>query len=192
VNADDKPEFLRLLNTLFGAHGRTVWDGAVAGYWKGLERMSVMQFDRVVGKAIDKLQYAERGVAKVPTVPELWDLHRGIRNETKPVVQESDWKGDDWDSAGNLALLSYLGGRRDSDRYAPDSPYSHKLRHTVIGERTKARTAILAKWKNAWSTDMREDRAEGGNRDGKPLFQEYMRLAESEIDRLIASEVSAA
>ena len=195
MNLDEKPRFHELLNSLFGAHGRTVWDGALAGYWKGLEKMSLMQFERVVGKAIEKLQYTERGVAKVPTVPELWDLHRGTRYEQPRPQQEPAWTGDAWDVAANLALLAYFErkkGEREIDRYAPDSPYSDRLRHVVVGERTKARTAVMVKWKNLWARDMREDRAEGGNREGKQYFADCMNHAEAELDRLIASEVSAA
>jgi hypothetical protein len=195
VTQDEKPKFLEMLNTLFGAHGRTVWDGALAGYWKGLEKMSLMQFERVVGKAIDKLQYSERGVAKVPTVPELWDLHRGIRHEQPKPQQEPTWTGDAWDTAANLLLLAYFErkkGERMMERYAPDSPYSDRAHHVVVSERTKARTAVLVKWKDFWARDMREDRAEGGKRDGKPYWFDCMSRAEVELDRLIAAEEVAA
>lgn len=195
MTQDEKPKFLELLNSLFGAHGRTVWDGALAGYWKGLGKMSLMQFERVVGKAIDKLQYAERGVAKVPTVPELWDLHRGIRHEQPRPQQEPTWTGDAWDTAANLLLLAYFErkkGAKEMDRYAPDSPYSASAHHCIVGERTKARTAVLVKWKNLWARDMREDRAEGGRRDGKLYWFDLMTRAEAELDRLIAAEEVAA
>ncbi len=194
MNTADKPKFVESLNALFGAHGRTVWDGALSGYWKGLEKMSLMQFERCVEKSVEKLAHAERGVAKVPTVAELWDISRGIRSYERPQTIEDPWRGDDWDTGANLLLLAYIEQKKDRklmDRYAPDSPYSDKAHHVVVGPITKARTAILVKWKDLWSRDMREDRLEGGKLDGKPLWFDYMTRAEAEIDQLIAKVEAA-
>lgn len=193
MTTTDKPKFLELLNALFGAHGRTVWDGAVSGYWKGLEKMSLMQFERSVEKAIDKLAHSERGVSKIPTVSELWDISRGIRAYETPIQStEPEWLGDGWDVNANLLLLAYIERKKDSremDRYAPDSPYNG--RHVVVGPLTKSRTVILVKWKDIWARDMREDRAEGGKLDGKKAWFDCMAQAEKELDRHIAEAEAA-
>lgn len=192
----EKPRFLELMNSLFGAHNRTVWDGAIAGYWMGLSKMSLMQFERCVEKAVEKLQHAERGVSKIPTVGELWDISRGIRNYERPVTtDDSKWLGDDWDTAANLILLGYFDRQKDHGRmarYAPDSPFSDKSHHVVVGPLTKERTAVMVKWKNAWARDMREDRQlYDGKLDGKMAWADCMALAEKELDSLIAKAEAA-
>jgi len=195
MNQTERPQFLKSLAALFGAHGKTPGDGVISGYWKGLEKMSLMQFERCVEKAIEKLAHAERGVSKIPTVSELWDISRGIRSYERPVAQmgEPQWKGDEWDTTANLLLLAYFDQKKDRrlmDRYAPDSPYCSTRRHIVVGPLTKSHTAIMVKWKDAWARDMREDRAAGGTMDGKVAWFDCMSLAEVELDKLIALEVA--
>lgn len=192
----DRVAFQGMLAALFGAHNRTVWDGAASGYWKGLSKMSLMQFERCVEKALEKLAHAERGVSKIPTVAELWDISRGIRSYERPVTtDEPKWLGDDWDTAANLILLGYFDRQKEHgrmERYAPDSPYSAKAHHVVVGPLTKERTAIMVKWKNAWARDMREDRAlYDGKLDGKKAWADCMALAEKELDALIAKSEAA-
>jgi hypothetical protein len=190
----DKPKFLELLNALFGAHNRTVWDGAVTGYWKGLEKMSLMQFERCVGKAIEKLAHSERGVSKIPTVSELWDLHRGIRHYDQPKVEtEPQWQGDDWDISANLLLVQKITNNRPGNPnyidYAPDSILTREAK-AIPGPDTKAIAEILAKWKTVWARDMREDRERGGNLDGKPAWAYCMAQADSEIRAYLAQRAA--
>lgn len=188
MNLDEKPQFMKLLSTLFGAHGKPLSESMINGYWKGLQKMSLTAFESVCDRAIDRLQYAERGVAKTPTVAELWEMKRCNLREAPVRVEptEPEWKGDAWDTAGNLALLAYLDRKKkagEMDRYAPDSPYDSGKRCVVVGELTKVRAAILTKWKNCWARDMREDRnIYDGKLDGKKAFFDCMSAAEKEID----------
>lgn len=190
MNLEEKPQFLKILSTLFGAHGKPLSESMINGYWKGLQHMSLVAFERVCDQAIEKLQYAERGHAKTPTVAELWDLKRGFRGlPSAPAEKEPEWVGDEWDIAANHLLLAYIAKARDrkeADRYAPDSRYDESRRCVVPGPITKHRTAILVKWKGLWARDMREDRAEGGKLDGKKSWFDCMSLAEQEIDKRAA------
>lgn len=184
---DDKPKFLELLAALFGAHNRPINDGIVAGYWKGLEKMHLDSFDRCVSEAIEKLQYAERGVSKPPSVSELWDIKRNLRRLPEARPTEPQWKGDEWDTAANMLLVKHLADnvkKTDPLDYAPDTS-GYPIREP--GPHTKAIAKILAKWKDVWARDMREDRAEGGNRDGKPDWQYCMREADKEVANYLST-----
>jgi len=183
---EDKPKFLQLLATLFGAHNKPMSDGVIAGYWKGLEKMQLDTFERCCDEAIDKLARAERGVSKVPTVSELWDIKRNLRMLPRSDVPEKPYAGDEWEIAANLLLLAKIRKNNYHETgidYAPDC-YGYPAKQ---GPQTIAIAAILSKWKSAWARDMREDRAEGGNRDGKPDWIECMASADAEVRRYLAS-----
>jgi hypothetical protein len=181
VSPDEKPRFHELLSALFGAHGKPLSEGMISGYWKGLNKMSLQQFEACCDKAIERLSFAERGQSKTPTVAELWDIKRGFLGRPPVTIEHEDvWLGDDWDAAANQLLMHYIS-KSDASRYAPDSYYDG--RKLVTGPETKRLTEILVKWKNAWARDQREDQAMGRKLDGRKLWVECMANAEGEINR---------
>lgn len=206
----DQRERRELIAQLFGAFGRTPTEANYAGYEAGLKLMQTPTLARVVGTWLEGLsELTDPSEARVPTAGKLWDLRRKLRKLPDPRPLEltpppAD-KLDGWDVNANLLLLDYVTrgllpkvvGMRgvpmpDGARYAPDSSYVDKNRCVSVGAQTVERTAILVKYKTAWAVDMREDRAEHGNLDGKKHWADCMALAEAEIDRYLGKQREAA
>lgn len=200
TQTDETQARRELIAQLFGAFGRTPTEAQYAGYEAGLKRMPTPSLARVVSTWLERIEEAtEPAELRMPTPGKLWEHRRKLKALPTPFTLEHSVdapKLDDWGTAANLVLMQYVSGGlmaktlkgagtspRDVSRYAPDSSYDPKNRCAVAGPLTKIVTAILVKWKDAWATDMREDRAEGGSRDGKALWSEYMQLAEAEIDQ---------
>jgi hypothetical protein len=175
MTPDEKPQFMKLLSTLFGAHGKPLSEGMIAGYWKGLEKMSLPVFERCCDTAIDKLSFAERGQSKTPTVSELWDIKRGFLGRAPVTVENNEvfWQGDAWDMAANQLLLRHVS--TSGKDYAPDA-HGNPVQ---VGPLTIQISKILNKWKEAWARDARE-----GGADNKANWLHCMTAAENEIAAL--------
>jgi hypothetical protein len=197
---DETQSRRELIAQLFGAFGRTPTEAQFAGYEAGLKRMPTPSLARVVSTWLERIEEAtEPGELRVPTPGKLWELRRKLKALPAPFTLEhtpAAHEPDGWAKNANTLLLAYVtqglvgksihGTRtpmRNASRYAPDSHYDPQTRHAVPGPLTKIATAILVKWKDGWAADMREDRAEGGSRDGKALWFDYMTRAEAEIDQ---------
>lgn len=195
MTPDEKPQFLKLLSMLFGAHGKTLGESMIAGYWKGLEKMSLTAFERCCDKAIEKLQYCERGVSKTPTVSELWDIKRGFLGRIPAETEKQpEWVGDAWDTAANLLLLTYITNnwkKRKEDRidYAPDSSDCIPLK---TGPHTDAIAKILRRYAKAWANNRRLDEAEGVKTDGKAEWFSLMGQADKEVSNYLSQMRAAA
>jgi hypothetical protein len=196
----DQLERRELIAQLFGAFGRTPTEANYAGYEAGLKLMQTPTLARVVSTWLEGLsELTDPSEARVPTAGRLWDLRRKLRKLPDPrpleLTPPPGAALDGWDLNANLLLMQYLWGKHGGkgvDRYSPDSRYDNKARKLVTGQQTSERTAIFVKWKNAWSRDMRESRAEHRPLDGRVAWAECMTLAEAELDRYIASQQQAA
>jgi hypothetical protein len=76
--SDDRKEFDSMMDQLCVGLGAVSYDVRKEAYWKGLAKMSLIQFGRVVEFCI-----SEEGPAKVPTVPEVWKLWRSIQGKAR-------------------------------------------------------------------------------------------------------------
>lgn len=188
----EKPRFMELLSTLFGAHGKPLSDSMVQGYWKGLEKMGLTAFERCCDEAIGKLQYAERGQSKTPTVAELWDIHRGIRRlPSAPAEKEAAYQGDKWDIAANLLLLSHIRknvARIDAIDYAPDSGTNGA--RLTYGEQTIEISKILRNFASQWADMRRADEADGVKGDGKRDWLDLMAQADRAVQGYLARKAA--
>lgn len=183
MNQSEKPQFMTLLSTLFGAHGKPLSESMINGYWKGLEKMTLTGFERCCDEAIGKLQYAERGVSKTPTVAELWDIHRGIRRlPSAPAAKEPEFQGDKWDLAANQLLVHHItqnSRRQHPVDYAPDSG-TNGARETH-GEQTVAIAKILRHYARQWADMRRADERDGVAGDGKGDWLSLMAQADKVV-----------
>lgn len=127
----------------------------VEAYWRGLAKMELRTFVRVVEHCL-----GEEGPEKIPTTRQCWSLSKVLRPARIVAhVAEPQWRGDKWDIDANYHLLAHLRNR--PKKYAPDSTYGpvrygNEVRNEAIpGPLTKAHTAIVVQWKKTWSEDMR-------------------------------------
>lgn len=148
--AIDRDEFRLQLHSLCAGFNVPVGDREEA-YWRGLGKMELRTFVRVVEHAL-----GEDGPEKIPTTKQCWTLSKGLRRNgsAAPAVPERPpWKGDKWDVEANFRLLAHI--RASGKRYGPDSGYDPKLREATAGPLTRQYTAVLVRWKKAFAEDMR-------------------------------------
>ncbi|HEV8246056.1 MAG TPA: hypothetical protein VGP93_09825 [Polyangiaceae bacterium] len=190
----------KLIASLFGAANKPCDETRMDGYLEALRRMDTPRLMRVVTHVLDGIEHLpEHEDYKPPTAGGLWKILKKLRALPAPRPLELTPPPaaaiDGWDQNANLLLMQYLWAAhapKGITRYAPDDRYDEKARRTIPGPQTIERTKIMTKWKSAWATDMREDRAEHGKLDGKKHWVDCMALAEAELDRYIASQQVAA
>lgn len=186
-----------LIGQVFAAdRGKKCSDESMAAYLLAVRKMDTPRLARVVERLLDGFERGDTEPYRVPQPGTLWRIARELRfgsQQSRPSPPPLELHGapaqklDGWDLNANTLLLNYvtLGlvqrsaygqkASRDAGRYAPS-----------------AHTAILMKWKNAWSRDMREDRdLYEGKLDGKQSWHECMASAEAEIDAILAHQVAA-
>lgn len=190
MNAGDREEFEKLIAELCA--GFNVPPGErPAAYWKGLAKMSLGQFARVVEQAL-----GEDGPEKIPTVRAVWDLHRKRRSEVfvRPVQTEAEWDGDQWDDRANKRFMGYLWrtGKAAARVYGEGTYLGHSLGVTVHPKRA-ARNKFLLIGKRAWSHELRHCKpAERTQAYADSLWRELMEAAEQQAAREVLGDQTAA
>ena len=183
----DREEFERQLRSLCAGYDKPVGD-RVDAYWRGLEKMDLATFARIVEHCL-----AEGGPDKMPTTGQCWQISRKLR-APRPVFEHEKPKehvvpGDAWDRVANHHLWDYIQlhvRRRPSGRYG-SSQYGGVGKPPIIEADMRARVQCLIDAKNYWALEMRE----GGAAEHDPAYQkrcweELMVAAEQRIDALIA------
>ncbi len=146
----DRSEFDAQLGMLCAGFNVPLGERAQA-YWKGLAKMDLSTFSRVVEHSL-----GEEGPEKIPTAGACWAISKKLRAVKYPPRAEPEqpqWRGDHWDIEANFHLLNRV--RMYPKRYAPDSRYEG--RQAVPGPLTEAYTAIVVRWKKTWAEDMRAE-----------------------------------
>lgn len=194
IDADEK-DFLELLGDLFGAHSRNVKADIAGGYWKGLKHMTLGEFRACVEYDLEQLQNAPGGVARPPTVAEIWQTHRDLKRKHAAPERPEDapnTHGDGWSVNGNQLLLAHISRKTKAPEldYAPDAVM---VRGTLqIGPHTEAITNILVRAKNAWVADMREASAANEKIDGKRNWELTIQSADNQVREYLARHVRRA
>jgi hypothetical protein len=118
VKTGEREEFEILLRELCAGHDKPVGDRSEA-YWKGLAKMSLVEFARVIEFAL-----GENGPDKIPTTNQCWR----IRNELKrgpaptqtnlPIKAPPQWTI--WHLRVDALFLKYLSERRGAGKFRGD------------------------------------------------------------------------
>jgi hypothetical protein len=113
----DREEFEVQLKILCAGYDKPIGDRTEA-YWKGLAKMSLLEFARVVEYAL-----GEDGPDKIPTTKHCWairnDLKRG-RTVTRQVVVVPEGPYSKWLARINGLFLRYILQRRDAEKFMGD------------------------------------------------------------------------
>lgn len=189
MHADDRKAFDVILGEIFHAIDKPLGEAKQEAFWKGLQRMSIVEFARCRDHIIEGL---ERGTTpKTFSVGTIWEVKRELRstgperNQSQP---ESAWNGDGWDFTANNRFGRFLNDRMAADPHCWGPPGSSV-------QADAARIAIA--YKRAWASDMREVAIfEPGSSDPlEPTFEQQERAwrdcmarAESEIHALLNGE----
>lgn len=156
MQANDRPAFDVMLAELFGALDKPLTDAKREGFWKSLEKMSLVDFGRARDMLLRDLADVTPGMWKQFTAGDIWAAKKALRAKA-PVFQHEkanpaeDALWDAWALAGNRYLLGLV--RR--------LPMLGKLPHHTSAELGPF-TRRMVEAKNHWVRDMRDlDRGEG-------------------------------
>lgn len=183
----DRPEFERMLREIFGALDKPLTEHQRAAFWKGLQRMSLPEFERCRDLILRDLEDGEP--VRRFGVAEVWAARKQLRAAAPDKPPTDPWPGDRWDEAANTHLLahitrslhanprcygrpaSYLGMKTTRTKNADASPEFVRNVQTLVG------------YKNRWAAQMRaSDSGEGVPvEEQREVWDECMRRAEEEI-----------
>lgn len=192
MNAVDREAFEKLMSELCAGFNVPPGDRPAA-YWKGLAKMSLGQFARIVEEAL-----GENGCEKFPTVRGVWDMHRKRMAEqrARPTIVETGpaWDGDEWDDRANRRFMGYLWrtGRAAARVYGEGKYLGHTLGVSVHPNRA-ARMKFLLTGKRAWSHEMRHCKpAERTQMYADSLWRELMEAAEKQAAKEVLGDEALA
>jgi hypothetical protein len=117
----ERPEFVKLLGALLAGFNAPITDERIEGYWRGLMKLNLIAFERVVEYAL-----GEHGPEKLPTAPGCWNIHRELHSqqrvsEAAPLQAALVPERDALYLHGQRVLLSFLrhkGGTSDAEMRA--------------------------------------------------------------------------
>lgn len=100
----DFDEFTRQASVLFAGFNVPATQERIEAYWRGLQRMDLLVFTRVVEYAL-----GGNGVEKLPTAPQLWSLQKSMRARPAAApIGESAPAFDSLHCFGQRCLLRWL------------------------------------------------------------------------------------
>lgn len=105
MNSGDRHEFDTQMSLLCAGFNVPIGDRSEA-YWKGVIRMSLMEFTRCVEHAL-----GEDGPEKIPTCSQLWGIRKQLRAQARVVVVEQKAREVEYTNAqreANLLLIDWL------------------------------------------------------------------------------------
>ena len=120
MNSNERDEFNALLRQLCFAMRSLPHPELLDGYWKTLEKISLLQFSRCVDYMLSD-QYTE---TKLPPAKAIWNIWRAVQAKTRaptqqrplePAPKESKWLG-----MLNGRLLRYMDRRRRVEKFKGD------------------------------------------------------------------------
>lgn len=146
MQAEDRKAFDTILAEMFGAIDKPFTEASKEGFWKGLQRMSIVEFSRCRDALFAELEQGER--PRNFSVANVWALKGKLRAAAPAARPSDEWQGDDWDIRANLRLLSTM------------LRYGFKRRCAYTPEQTRAMVAMKHHWaqlmRNAENADLTE------------------------------------
>lgn len=180
-------EFQAQLSELFGALDKPLTESQRAGFWKGLQRMSLVEFGRCRDQVLREL--ADGEPPRRFGVGEIWAAKKRLRAAAPDKPPVDPWQGDRWDEAANFHLLRHIAGALHADPRCYGRPASYMGMKTLTTKNADAspefirNVQTLVAQKNHWAAQMRgSDPGEGVPlEEQREVWRECMRRAEAEI-----------
>lgn len=163
MHANDRPAFDVMLAELFGALDKPLTDAKREGFWKSLEKMSLVDFGRARDMLLRDLADVTPGMWKQFTAGDIWAAKKALRAKA-PVFQHEkanpaeDALWDGWALAGNRYLLALVMRLPKLGKLPPVGPGGCNRPSQALVDFTWRMTDA----KNHWVRDMRDlDSGEG-------------------------------
>jgi hypothetical protein len=110
MQSNERTEFDGLMDQFCAGMGVPSYDVRKEAFWKGLQKMSLIQFGRVVEHCL-----SEEGPDKIPNVPGIWKLWRSLaaaaRTRSMPLPQPPEEQSEGLKLVSGM-FLKYLNRRR--------------------------------------------------------------------------------
>jgi hypothetical protein len=189
-STDRAPEVWRRLIGLFGGDSvrRKYGDTPPTEWASVIAKLNDYDLER----GMRRLVHSGRG--HVPSLPEFVKLCRTVGQaddvpdapQNPQLSAPDDGRFDDWAMTANRHLLAYVFKHTAlrTRRYAPGWTSGGGV--VTPGPESRARTAVLVKWKNEWAARMRAAADEHGVNveDQRDIWANCMALAEAELDAM--------
>lgn len=195
MQAADREAFDTIIAELFAAIDKPLGETQREAFWKGLQRMHIVELARCRDQLLEELEKGE--APRKFGVPDIWALKRRLRAPGPPANQakEPEWIGDEWDEEANLHLQGYIRRRLSADPQAFGRSASYmgmKTMSTPHADASPEFVRIVQKLvmaKNLWASDMRDIAAHG---DVAPevkqeAWDEYVKSVEADIAATVAA-----
>lgn len=197
----EREEFDKQLGVLFGGVDLPLTESKRDAFWRGLQRMSMLDFTRTIDHMLESLEDADyrNRITRNLNPGLVWDARKNLRSRVNAAIADqtgnnqhharSPWHGDSWDERANRWLYVHIANQAvlHGIHYATeqDRAFYPRLAEWQPEPATRQMTAILVGYKNAWAEDVRQDAAAAG----EPLdielqrstFADCMRRADAEI-----------
>lgn len=192
----DRQAFEVILAELFAALDKPLSEAQRVGFWKGLQRMSIVEFSRCRDQMLAELSEGE--APRKFGVADVWAAKRRLRAPApESTPKEPEWQGDDWDIAANNHLLAHILRQRQMGvHYADPETAAMRRRANQPTEESRELTAPLVAYKKAWAQDCREYREDMDPKTGEYLpppvevqkrwWNDCMRRAEERVNQVRA------
>lgn len=106
----ERPAFEQQLGVLCAGFNVAVTTERIDAYWRGLAKMGLLAFERVVEFAL-----GEQGPPKIPIPSHCWLLHRQLRGQLF-VADKAPMQSDALAQHAQVVLLSFLRHRRGASQ----------------------------------------------------------------------------
>lgn len=182
--------FDKILAELFAAIDKPLGEAQRSAFWRGLNRMSLVEFSRCRDKILADLAGGES--PRKFGVSDIWVAKSKLQAYAPLKPRDDGFLGDDWDMAANRHLLGYITrcmagnsmiyGEGPSYEGMAD-PQRIKLANVDAHPKFITNVHTLVAYKNRWADMMRA----AADQDGVPIdeqqdiWTECMRLAEADI-----------
>lgn len=196
MQADDRKAFDTILAEIFAAIDKPLGETQREAFWKGLQRMHIVEFARCRDQLLEELEKGEP--PRRFGVGDIWGVKRRLRAPAPTAIQQkqSEPTGDKWDEEASLHLQGYIRRRLSADPQAFGRPASYMGMKTMSTPNADASPEFvrtvqkLVAVKNLWAADMRE--IAPGPEDVAPdvkqaAWEDYIASAEADIAAAVAA-----
>lgn len=185
----EREVFDQMLEELFGALDKPLTDAKREGFWRSLERMSLVEFARCRDQLLRELEDGEP--RKTFSVQDVWSAKRRLRSPGHSRVESNEapeWAGDHWDDKANRLLLHHLTNAipKRAKRYGTgEIRIVDGALRAVPSDAMAERVAVLVAAKNTWALEMRESQVFSAEY-AESFWREQIAAAEAQIERMSA------
>lgn len=158
MKPDERKAFDTVIGEFFAALDKPLSEEKREAFWKGLQRMSLLELSRCRDQFLADLEHGE--APRLLRISDIWAIKFKMRASAPAPRKEDPWKGDGWDVLANLRLFAYIRAQAAKGIHYCGVADRTLTTHHGQGWRPSLEAqeliAPLVAYKNAWALDCRE------------------------------------